>query len=82
MKKVRRGVGRWLDIGVLNGSSLSSSFSFWVDFFRKKKVRKGKEGLILVVCWCIWITRNADVFKNKSCDISDLIWNTKILAWK
>ncbi|XP_058757293.1 uncharacterized protein LOC131630531 [Vicia villosa] len=63
--------------------NIGQHFLVWADFFKKKKVRSGNEGIVwLAVWWTVWRARNEIVFNDEKISVSDLIWDIKILAWK
>ncbi|XP_058776799.1 uncharacterized protein LOC131651145 [Vicia villosa] len=79
----------WLEIAVWVGKKekdeedCKANFLEWYNFFRLKKVTKGKERMIWLDCvWTLWILRNSVRFRKDRWSVNDIVWNIKSLAWK
>ncbi|XP_058747154.1 uncharacterized protein LOC131620158 [Vicia villosa] len=73
----------WVGKKESNEEDCKGNFLDWHNFFRSKKVKKGKEGMIwLACCWTLWILRNSVRFRKDKWSVNDIVWNIKFLAWK
>ncbi|XP_058774314.1 uncharacterized protein LOC131648585 [Vicia villosa] len=73
----------WIGWKAEKFSTMKESFMRWYGYCKYKKMRHRREGVLwMATCWNIWLVRNGIVFRNDTWNINDIVWNTKILAWK
>ncbi|XP_058741002.1 uncharacterized protein LOC131613339 [Vicia villosa] len=80
---VWKDMAEWIGWKEVKFDSLKDSYMKWHRYCNLKKVRKGKEGVLwMAICWNMWLVRNGIVFRNDSWNINDIVWSSKILAWR
>ncbi|XP_058783344.1 uncharacterized protein LOC131658025 [Vicia villosa] len=79
----------WSEVAVWVGKeekfeeACKANFLDWFHFFRAKKVKQGKEGMIWLACvWTFWTLRNGVRFRKDKWSVNDIVWSIKLLAWK
>ncbi|XP_058755612.1 uncharacterized protein LOC131628815 [Vicia villosa] len=76
-------VASWAGFVNTNKDTIGQHFLVWVEFFKKKKVRSGNEGIVwIAVWWSLWRARIGMIFNDAINFVSDIIWDIKVLAWK
>ncbi|XP_058776631.1 uncharacterized protein LOC131650953 [Vicia villosa] len=64
VKKVWRGVALWVGLGDIGEEDGLENFMFWHRFFRCKRVKERKLGVVwLATNWTIWLLRNGVSFR-------------------
>lgn len=82
-KRVWQKMEDWLDISLRREGLSWRFFLHSSRELRKKNIKKGKEGVVwLAVVWCIWNHNNEILFKETSCNVSNLVWSIKLKMWK
>ncbi|XP_058747131.1 uncharacterized protein LOC131620130 [Vicia villosa] len=80
---VWREMSDWVGMNYQSFTNFKEGFCHWSSFCRKKKVKKGKEGIFwLAIIWSLWLRRNDIVFNNASWNSRDVVWSVKALMWR
>ncbi|XP_058733668.1 uncharacterized protein LOC131605312 [Vicia villosa] len=81
VKKVWVEVALWVDKGETNVYDCMANFLDWYSFFRLKKVKEGKLGVVLLATsWTLWILSNGVCFRKDKWSVNDIVWNMKLLV--
>ncbi|XP_058775284.1 uncharacterized protein LOC131649541 [Vicia villosa] len=81
VKKIWNEIASWVGLGNRMEDECLSSFMEWHSFFKLKKVKRCKLGVVwLAITWCLWIVRNDVCFRNDGWSVNNIVWNIKFTA--
>ncbi|XP_058726950.1 uncharacterized protein LOC131598354 [Vicia villosa] len=76
-------MSEWIGLCYISILDFKENFWYWSTFCRAKKVKRGKEEIVLLaILWSIWLRRNDIVFNNSSWNSRDVVWSCKALIWR
>ncbi|XP_058753183.1 uncharacterized protein LOC131626384 [Vicia villosa] len=83
VKRIWNDIALWVSIGDMVEDECLPSFMEWHSFFKFKKVKRCKLGVVwLAVTWCLWVARNGVCFRNDGWSVNNIVWNIKLTVWR
>ncbi|XP_058778918.1 uncharacterized protein LOC131652934 [Vicia villosa] len=83
VKNIWSEIANWVGKGDRVDVKCLSNFMDWHLFFRSKKVKVRKLGLVwLATTWIIWLVRNGVCFRKEEWNVNNTVWNIKHLVWR
>ncbi|XP_058750747.1 uncharacterized protein LOC131623741 [Vicia villosa] len=83
VKNIWSEVAFWVGKGDTVDDECLSNFTDWHLFFRSKKVKDRKLGVVwLATTWVIWTVKNGSCFRKEAWNVNNIVWNIKHLVWR